>query len=204
MAVRAERMRIDLRPNVFVRGSLQDSAQDIVPAAAQPHFFQVDILQAIAVLKGGYESGRRVRFAGTQDVSMLLLVGCQPQIVEAHVAVKQVARHDGLARILAVFVALPRRLNINGGLKPGAQARLLHGLPHPPDDIIGRGQARVDDFGGEGAGDDLAPRCHQTRIGDDFLGKTAFQPANAEVLGGSQARCVWCAQRIADQSELGL
>jgi len=44
----------------------------------------------------------------------------------------------------------------------------LHRLSHPPDDIIGGGYARVNDSGGEGAGDDLMTGLDQTRISVDF------------------------------------
>ena len=54
----------------------------------------MNILQLVAVRQCSQQSGRRERFARSQDIGMLLLIRGQTQIMETHIAVQEVARQD--------------------------------------------------------------------------------------------------------------
>ena len=46
-----------------------------------------------------------------------------------------------------VWEGLAKTLQINGGLEPGLQAQIKHFLAHPPDHILGGGDAGLDHTG---------------------------------------------------------
>ena len=103
-------MRIDARLDPLSLGPSQGRLQHLVARPSGRHLFGVDILQPVPVDQRLPQPLRRVGFTRPQHVGVLLLVGCQSQVVKAHVAVDEIPRQDALSPFRPGLLAIAGHL----------------------------------------------------------------------------------------------
>src|SRR5690606_593577 len=114
--------------------------------------------------------------AGPQYVGVLLRVGGQPQVVQAEVAVEQIAGADHQVGAGAdVAEVLAATLDGDGGVEPAAEPQVVHALPHPPGEVGRGGHAGVRDAAGERLGDDAVGDLVDAVRGVELLGQAPLE-----------------------------
>ena len=103
-----------------------------------------DVLQAEVVGEARLEAGGRVGLAAARDVGEMLVVGVEAQVLDAGVAVDDVAGADDLV-LRQLRVAVDAEVGAEGDL----EADVARGLPVVPDEVVDGGDARGDGAGGE-------------------------------------------------------
>ena len=100
----------------------------------------------------------RVRFAKARNISEVLMVGIQAEILDADIAVDDVARADHILRISGLALVAP---DAEKRTEREVESEIARVLPIVPDEIVDGGDAGRDDTLVEARADHVLPeRAH--------------------------------------------
>ena len=179
----AEVVGVDLRARDALAGGLGEHvAQHGVAGLAVDEAGEEDVLQAEVVGEPRLEAGGRVGLAAARDVGEVLVVGVEAQVLDAGVAVDDVAGADDVV-LRQLWVAVDAEVGAEGDL----EADVARGLPVVPDEVVDGGDARGDGAGGEALVDHPAADLGDAAEEHGFRGRERRGPEDARLLGGDEA-----------------